>query len=69
MSEGNKVSLDENGNIKVDDELLNEISGGSNLDDHDNGENDVQIVINKNCGVGGCRIPMNSGCKTGCEIK
>ncbi|MDD4863887.1 MAG: hypothetical protein PHE38_07725 [Alishewanella agri] len=54
MSEENKVSLDENGNIKVDDELLNEISGGSNLDDHDNGDDDESL--NVRCTNVGCKV-------------
>lgn len=53
MSEENKVSLDENGNIKVYDELLNEISGGSNLDDHDNGDDDESL--NVRCTNVGCQ--------------
>jgi hypothetical protein len=45
MSEENKVVLDENGDIKINDELLNKISGGSNPEDSD----DEAIEINIYC--------------------
>lgn len=45
MSEENKVSLDENGDVKVSDELLNKISGGSNPEDSD----DEEVTINIYC--------------------
>lgn len=35
MSEENKLSLDENGEIKINDEFLDEVAGGSNPDDQD----------------------------------
>ncbi|MDX3775204.1 hypothetical protein QE250_13880 [Chromatiaceae bacterium AAb-1] len=44
MSEENKVVLDENGDIEINDELLNEISGGSNPEDSDD-EDEIRINI------------------------
>lgn len=35
MSEDKKISLDENGDIKINDEVLNAIAGGVNPEDLD----------------------------------
>lgn len=44
MSEENKIALDDNGDIEINDELLNEISGGSNPEDIDE-EDEIRINI------------------------
>jgi len=48
MSEDKKISLDENGDIKINDDFLNDIVGGSNPEQED--EEFVIIVRNGNCG-------------------
>jgi|GEM_PF-1894198 hypothetical protein len=48
MSEENKVSLDENGDIKINDELLDEIAGGNNPE-----EVDEECWVA--CGNGNCK--------------
>jgi len=48
MSEGKKISLDENGDIKINDDFLNSIVGGSgNPEDED--EEIIIVVRNGNC--------------------
>lgn len=48
MSEDKKVFLDENGDVKLNDELLEDISGGSNPEDMD--DECLINCSNKNCG-------------------
>lgn len=46
MSEESKISISENGDIEINDELLNEISGGINPEDSDD---DEEIRVNIVC--------------------
>lgn len=50
MSEDKKISLDENGDIKINDEILNEIAGGVNPEDlDDEASNRGCVEVNKGC--------------------
>ncbi|WP_333795882.1 hypothetical protein [Rheinheimera sp.] len=48
MSEDNKILLDENGDLKLNDEFLEDISGGSNPEEVD--EECLFNCSNSNCG-------------------
>lgn len=45
MSEENKITLNKDGDIEINDEFLNDISGGSNPEDTE----DEGIVVNIYC--------------------
>ncbi|EJI87031.1 MULTISPECIES: hypothetical protein [Alishewanella] len=51
MREDKKISLDEYGDIKINDEVLNEIAGGVNPEDLDDDEasNRGCVEVNKGC--------------------
>lgn len=51
MSEENKVSLDDNGDIKINDELLDEIAGGSSPEDSDDEDLNLGCTSNDGCKV------------------
>lgn len=50
MSEDKKISLDENGEVQLNDDFLQDISGGSNPEEID--EECLFNCSNSNCGCG-----------------
>lgn len=51
MSEENKLSLDENGDIKINDDLLKDIAGGSSPEDSEDEDLNFGCTSNDGCKV------------------